>query len=70
MQLFAEDLKRSISQLEKDKEALEQQTNLQLEQLKKEKMTLQEFLDIKEKTISENSAKIKELEQSLTEAKV
>ena len=33
-------------------------------------MTLQEFLDIKEKTISENSAKIKELEQSLTEAKV
>ena len=70
MQLFAEDLKRSISQLEKDKEALEQQTNLQLEQLKKEKMTLQEFLDIKEKTIAENSAKIKELEQSLTEAKV
>lgn len=70
MQLFAEDLKRTISQLEKDKEALEQQTNLQLEQLKKEKMTLQEFLDIKEKTIAENSAKIKELEQSLTEAKV
>ena len=70
MQLFAEDLKRSISQLEKDKDALEQQTNLQLEQLKKEKMTLQEFLDIKEKTIAENSAKIKELEQSLTEAKV
>lgn len=59
LQLFAEDLKRTISTLEKEKEALEQQTNQQLEELKKDKLTLREFLDIKEKTIEENAAKIK-----------
>ena len=70
MQLFAEDLKRSVSQLEKEKEALEGQRDQQLEELKKDKMTLHEFLSIKEKTIEENSVKIKELEAQATEVKV
>jgi hypothetical protein len=33
-------------------------------------MTLREFLDIKETTIVENQAKIKQLEEAATEAKV
>lgn len=70
MQLFAEDLKRSVSLLEKEKEALEGQRDLQLEELKKDKTTLREFLAIKEKTIDENAAKIKQLENEATEAKV
>ena len=49
--------------LEKEKEALESGTNTQLEELKRDKMTLREFLDIKEKTIEENAAKIKQLEE-------
>ena len=51
-----------MSQLEKEKEQLESQTNTQLEELKKDKMTLREFLEIKEKTIEENATKIKQLE--------
>ena len=43
---------------------------MQLEELKKDKMTLREFLDIKEKTIEENVAKIKQVEEQATEAKV
>ena len=70
MQLFAEDLKRSVTQLEKDKEELERTTGTQLEELKRDKMTLREFLDIKEATIAENCLKIKQLEEAATEAKV
>ena len=70
MQLFAEDLKRSVTLLEKEKEELEKTTTTQLEELKRDKMTLREFLDIKETTIAENAAKIKQLEEAATEAKV
>ena len=42
----------------------------QLEELKKDKLTLREFLDIKEKTIEENLAKIKSLEQQANDSKV
>ena len=68
--MFAEDLKRSVALLEKDKESLETQTNSQLEELKRDKMTLREFLDIKEKTIEENLVKQNQLEQQATELKV
>ena len=68
--MFAEDLKRNVTLLEKDKEELEKSTGTQLEELKRDKMTLREFLDIKETTISENSLKIKQLEEAATEAKV
>lgn len=70
MQLFAEDLKRSVSQLEKEKEALEKQKDQQMEELRKDKVTLREFLDIKEKTIDENVAKIHTLEQQMGELKL
>ena len=70
LQLFAEDLKRNVTQLEKEKEELEKTTNTQLEELKRDKMTLREFLDIKEATITENALKIKQLEEAGTEAKV
>lgn len=70
MQLFAEDLKRSVTVLEKEKEELEKLTGTQLEELKRDKMTLREFLDIKEATIAENAVKIKQLEEAATEAKV
>ena len=68
--MFAEDLKRSVALLEKDKESLETQTNSQLEELKRDKMTLREFLDIKEKTIEENLVKQNQLEQQATELMV
>ena len=58
LQLFAEDLKRSVSQLEKEKESLEALKEKQLEELRKDKVILREFLDMKEKTIGENAAKI------------
>jgi low affinity Fe/Cu permease len=41
-----------------------------MEELRKDKLTLREFLAIKEKTIEENAAKIKELEQQAAELKV
>ena len=41
-----------------------------MEELKKDKMTLREFLEIKEKTIEENAAKIDSLEKEATEVKV
>lgn len=59
-----------MTQLEKEKEELEKTTNTQLEELKRDKMTLREFLDIKEATITENALKIKQLEEAGTEAKV
>ena len=59
-----------MTQLEKDKDELEKQTSTQLEELKRDKLTLREFLDIKETTIAENSTKIKQLEEAATEAKV
>lgn len=59
-----------MSLLEKEKEALEGQRDLQLEELKKDKTTLREFLAIKEKTIDDNAAQIKQLETEATEAKV
>jgi len=59
-----------VTQLEKDKDELEKQTSTQLEELKRDKLTLREFLDIKETTIAENSTKIKQLEEAATEAKV
>jgi len=58
LQLFAEDLKRSVSQLEKEKETIESIKEKQLEELRKDKVVLREFLDTKEKTIEENVAKI------------
>ena len=59
-----------MTQLEKDKEEYEKTTGTQLEELKRDKMTLREFLDIKEATIAENCLKIKQLEEAATEAKV
>ena len=59
-----------MSLLEKEKEALEGQRDLQLEELKKDKTTLREFLAIEEKTIDDNAAQIKQLETEATEAKV
>lgn len=70
LQLFAEDLKRNVTQLEKDKAEQETKVGTQIEELKRDKMTLREFLDIKETTIIENQAKIKQLEEAATEAKV
>lgn len=58
LQLFADDLKRNISQLEKEKDQIEEQTNQQLDELKKDKLTMREFLNIKDKTIKELQEKI------------
>ena len=58
LQLFADDLKRSITTLEKEKEQLEKQTAVQLEELKKDKLTMREFLNIKDKTISDLQDKV------------
>ena len=41
-----------------------------IEELKKDKMTLRDFLEIKEKTIEQNGAKIKALEMQAMETKV
>lgn len=70
LQLFTEDLKRSISTLEKEKELLETANSTQIEELKKDKLTLREFLDIKERTIEEKDKKINELTQQAAEFKV
>jgi len=70
LQLFAEDLKRQVSQLEKEKDALELAKDQQCEELRKDKLTLREFLDVKEKTLEENTARIQKLEQHLAESKV
>jgi hypothetical protein len=58
LQLFADDLKRSITTLEKEKEQLEKQTAVTLEELKKDKLTMREFLNIKDKTISDLQDKV------------
>lgn len=58
LQLFADDLKRSITTLEKEKEQLEKQTGVQLEELKKDKLTMREFLNIKDKTINDLQDKV------------
>ena len=58
LQLFADDLKRSITTLEKEKEQLEKQTAVQLEELKKDKLTMREFLNIKDKTINDLQDKV------------
>lgn len=52
-----------MNTLEKEKEQLEQKHDQQLEELRKDKMTLREFLTIKERTIEENITKIQQLEQ-------
>ena len=49
---------------------MEKETTQSIEELKKDKMTLREFLDIKERTLDENTVKIKELEMQATETKV
>ena len=61
LQLFADDLKRNIQTLEKEKEALETSNNDHIEELKKDKLTLREFVTIKDKTIKENNEKIEHL---------
>lgn len=53
LQLFADDLKRTISTLEKEKEQLESQTSLELEELKKDKLTMREFLNTKDRNIKD-----------------
>ena len=58
LQLFADDLKRSITTLEKEKEQLEKQTAVTLEELKKDKLTMREFLNIKDKTLSDLQDKV------------
>jgi hypothetical protein len=59
LQLFADDLKRSISTLEKEKELLESQTSHELEELKKDKLTMREFLNTKEKNIKDLKEQLK-----------
>jgi hypothetical protein len=59
-----------VTLLEKDKEQLENTTTLSIEELKKDKLTLREFLDIKEKTIEQNGSKIKSLEMQGMESKM
>lgn len=49
---------------------IEKETSTSIEELKKDKMTLREFLDIKEKTLDENVIKIKQFEKQATEQKV
>ena len=68
--MFTEDLKRSISTLEKEKEQLEQANVTQIEELKKDKLTLREFMDIKDRTIEERDKKIEELTTQAAEFKV
>ena len=63
-------MKRSITTLEKEKETLEDQNNEQVEELKKDKLTLREFVTIKDKTIKENAEKIESITKSLAEFKV
>ena len=70
LQLFTEDLKRSITTLEKEKEQLETDHQTQLEELKKDKLTLREFMDIKDKTIEEHQKKIDQFSKQAAELKV
>jgi len=49
---------------------LENEKLQSIEELKKDKMTLRDFLEIKEKTIEQNGAKIKALEVQAVETKV
>ena len=67
LQLFTEDLKRSITTLEKEKEQLEAGHQTQLEELKKDKLTLREFMDIKDKSIEELQKKIDTITKQATE---
>jgi hypothetical protein len=57
--LFADDLKRTISTLEKEKEQLESQTNKELEELKRDKITMREFLNTKDKNIKDLQERLK-----------
>lgn len=57
--MFADDLKRTISTLEKEKELLESQTSHELEELKKDKVTMREFLNSKEKNIKDLKEQLK-----------
>lgn len=57
--MFADDLKRTISTLEKEKEQLESQTNKELEELKRDKITMREFLNTKDKNIKDLQERLK-----------
>jgi hypothetical protein len=57
--LFADDLKRTISTLEKEKEQLESQTKKELEELKRDKITMREFLNTKDKNIKDLQERLK-----------
>ena len=57
--MFADDLKRTISTLEKEKEQLESQTKKELEELKRDKITMREFLNTKDKNIKDLQERLK-----------
>lgn len=65
--MFADDLKRSIVLLEKEKAEREDSSQAQLEELKRDKSTLREFLKMKDKTISDLQNKISEFTQKSEE---
>ena len=56
--------------MEKEKEQLESANVTQIEELKKDKLTLREFMDIKDRTIEEKDKKIEELTGQAAELKV
>jgi len=58
--LFADDLKRNIVLLEKEKAEREDTNLTQLEELKRDKSTLRDFLKMKDKTIIDLQNKLSE----------
>jgi pimeloyl-CoA synthetase len=67
--LYADDLKRNITLLEKEKLEKDNSIEKQLEDLKKDKETLHDFMRIKDETIKENLDKIKQLTKKQVEFK-
>jgi hypothetical protein len=67
--LYADDLKRNITLLEKEKLEKDNSIEKQLEDLKKDKETLHDFMRIKDETIKENLDKIKQRTKKQVEFK-
>jgi hypothetical protein len=53
LQLYADDLKRSVQVMDQEKETIEKNHSLQLDELKRDKAVLRDFLKIKDNTIQE-----------------
>ena len=51
--MFADDLKRNLTTMEKEKEVVDLLHIQALDEMKRDKNTLREFLKIKDKTISD-----------------